>query len=186
VSIQTKQELRQLIFDRIKAQKEDVALFKSRVICEKLLGLPEFKGARTILCYASFRGEVDTFVLMQTAMDLKKRVALPLVRKEDKRIMAMLINSLSELRDGVYGIPSPADLAQNSLSPFELDLVVVPGVAFDRRNNRLGRGAGYYDKFLSQLPATTPTIGLAYDLQIVDEIPGIEAHDRPVATVITN
>ena len=62
----------------------------------------------------------------------------------------------------------------------------MPGVAFDRRNNRLGRGAGYYDRFLSDLPVTTPTIGLAYDLQVVDALSGIEAHDRRVALVITN
>ena len=184
--IQTKQELRQLILGRIKAQKEDVALLKSRVICEKLLDLPEFRGARTILCYASFRGEVETFVLMKTVMEFKKRVALPLVRKKDKRIVAVLINSLNELQSGAYGILAPVDMAQNALSPCELDLVVVPGVAFDRSNNRLGRGAGYYDKFLSELPATTPTIGLAYDIQIVDVIPGLETHDRPVSAVITN
>jgi 5-formyltetrahydrofolate cyclo-ligase len=68
----------------------------------------------------------------------------------------------------------------------ELDLVVVPGVAFDRQNNRLGRGAGFYDRFLFELPSTTPTISLAYDLQIVDALLGLEPHDRPVTQVVTN
>ena len=186
MSIQTKQELRQLILDLIKGQKEEVRLSKSRVILEKVTALPVFKNARTILCYASFRGEVDTFALMQRAMALKKRVALPLIRKEEQQIVPMLIKSLTELRPGPYGIQEPPDLPENRLNAEELDLVVVPGVAFDRRNNRLGRGAGYCDRFLSDLPVTTPTIGLAYDLQVVDAIIGMQLHDRPVSRVITN
>jgi len=186
VFIQSKQELRQLILDLIKGQKEEVRLFKSRVIFEKVTALPVFKNARTILCYASFRGEVDTFALMHRAMELKKRVALPLMRKEEQQIVPMLIKSLTELKPGAYGIQEPPDLPQNRLHADELDLVVVPGVAFDRRNNRLGRGAGYYDRFLSVLPVTTPTVGLAYDLQVVDALSGIEPHDRPVSLVITN
>jgi 5-formyltetrahydrofolate cyclo-ligase len=186
VNIQGKQELRKLILDRIKVQKEDVALLKSRVIVEKVMALPVFKSAGTILFYASSRGEVDTFALMQRAMELKKRVALPLVRKEERHIIAVLIKSLTELKAGSYGIQEPLDVPQNYLSADELDLVIVPGVAFDRQNNRLGRGAGYYDRFLSKLPARVPTIALAYDLQVVDAISGIEAHDRPVTQVITN
>ena len=186
MSIQTKQELRQLILDLIKGQKEEVRLSKSRVILEKVTALPVFKNARTILCYASFRGEVDTFALMQRAMALKKRVALPLIRKEEQQIVPMLIKSLTELRPGPYGIQEPPDLPQNRLKAEELDLVVVPGLAFDRCYDRLGRGAGYYDRFLSDLPVTTPTIGLAYDLQVVDAIIGMQPHDRPVSRVITN
>ncbi len=186
MSIQTKQELRQLILDLIKGQKEEVRLFKSRVIFEKMTALPVFKSAGTILFYASFRGEVDTFALMQKAMELKKRVALPLVRKEEQCIVPMLIKSLTELKAGSYGIPEPPDVPQKRLNADELDLVVVPGVAFDRRNNRLGRGAGYYDRFLLELPSATPTIALAYDLQVVDALPGLEPHDRPVKFVITN
>ncbi len=184
--IQSKQELRQLILDLIKGQKEEVRLFKSRIIFEKVIALPVFKNARTILCYASFRGEVDTLALMQRAMELKKRVALPLMRKEEQQIVPMLIKSLTELKPGAYGIQEPPDVPQNRLGADELDLVVVPGVAFDRQNNRLGRGAGYYDRFLSDLPAAIPTVGLAYDLQVVDALYGIEPHDRPVALVITN
>ena len=186
MATQSKQELRQLILDLIKGQKEDVRLFKSRVIFEKVTALPVFKSARTILFYASFRGEVDTFALMQRAMELKKRVALPLIRKEEQQIVPMLIESLTELETGPYGIQSPVDVPQNRLNADELDLVVVPGVAFDRCNNRLGRGAGYYDRFLADLPATIPSIGLAYDLQVVDVLWGIESHDLPVTLVITN
>ena len=188
MSSTSKQELRALILDRIKAQKEEVALFKSRVIAEKVMILPVFKSARTILFYASFQGEVETFSLMQQAMELNKRVALPLVRrsKGKQHLIPVLIKSLSELKPGSYGIQEPQDIPQNHLRAEELDLVVVPGVAFDRQLNRLGRGKGYYDRFLAELPITTPTIALAYDIQVVDAIVGIEAHDRPVSFLITN
>ncbi len=186
VNIHVKQELRQRILDRIKEQKEEIALSKSRIIFAKVIALPVFQSARTILFYASFRGEVDTFALMREAMVLNKRVALPLIRKEEQRIVPMLIKTLSGLRPGPYGIMTPEDEPRDRVDAAELDLVVVPGVAFDRRHNRLGRGAGYYDRFLSGLSATTPTIGLAYDLQVVDAITGIEAHDRPVTYLVTN
>ncbi len=186
VKIPVKQELRQQVLDRIKEQKEEIALSKSRIIFAKVIALPVFQSARTILFYASFRGEVDTFALMREAMVLNKRVALPLIRKEEQRIVPMLIKTLSELKPGHHGILTPEDVPQDRVDAAELDLVVVPGVAFDRHNNRLGRGAGYYDRFLSGLPAATPTIGLAYDLQVVDAIAGIEAHDRPVTYLVTN
>jgi len=186
VNIPVKQELRQLILDRIKEQKEGVALSKGRVIFAKVTALPVFQSAGTILFYASFRGEVDTYALMREAMRLNKRVALPLIRKEDQRIVPMQIKTLSELKPGLHGIMTPADVPQDRLDVAELDLVVVPGVAFDRRHNRLGRGKGYYDRFLSGLPAATPTLGLAYDLQVVDAIPGLEVHDRPVTYLVTN
>ena len=67
-----------------------------------------------------------------------------------------------------------------------IELVVVPGVAFDRRNFRLGRGGGYYDRFLAKIPSHTPTIGLAFDFQMIDALPEKETHDRPVSLVLTN
>jgi 5-formyltetrahydrofolate cyclo-ligase len=182
----TKQELRKSILDIIKTQKEDDAFRKSRVILDKFLALPVFVTAQTILFYASFKGEVDTFAIMDKAIELKKRVALPLVRKETEEIIPMLIRSTRELHRGAYGILEPAFSPDRTVDVRALDLIVVPGLAFDRKNNRLGRGAGYYDRFLSRLPDTTPKIGLAYDFQVVDAIPGLLPHDRPVSQVLTN
>jgi len=182
----TKQELRQRILDIIKTQKEEDAFRKSRVILDKFLALPVFVTAQTILFYASCKGEVDTFAIMDKAIELKKRVALPFVKKETEEIIPMLIRSTRELHRGTYGIPEPAFAPDRGVDVRALDLIVVPGLAFDRKNNRLGRGAGYYDRFLSRLPATTPILGLAYDFQVVDAIPGLLPHDRPVTQVLTN
>ncbi len=182
----TKQEFRQRILDLIKHQKEEDAFFKSRVICSKLLSLPVFQSAKTIMFYVSFRGEVNTLPMMEKAIELKKRVAVPVVRKEERYLIPVEIHTLREFVPGPYGIPEPPFDAAQALRPEDLDLVVVPGVAFDHAGNRLGRGAGYYDRFLSVLPSATPTVGLGYDLQIVPVIPGLEPHDRRVTTVLTN
>lgn len=183
----TKQEMRRHILDLIKSQKEEVALIKNRSIFEKFLTLPVFVSARTILFYVSFKGEVDTFAMMDKAIELGKMVAVPCLVKEEKKIIPVVIASTKELKTGAYGIPEPnKDNSPGRLSLEEIDLVVVPGLAFDRLGNRLGRGAGYYDRLISTLPFSTPTIGLAYDLQIVGVIPSLEAHDKPVTIVLSN
>ncbi len=186
MNIPTKQELRKRILDLIQNQKEEDALRKDRVILEKFLALPVFERAKTILFYASIKGEVDTFAMMERSLELKKRVVLPVVQEEAKYIIPMMIRSMKELKPGTYDIPEPAVSMERAIALEEIDLVVVPGVAFDRKNNRLGRGAGFYDRFLSELPLTTPTIGLAYDVQIVEALPGLETHDRPVTQVLTH
>ncbi|MBF0569211.1 MAG: 5-formyltetrahydrofolate cyclo-ligase [Candidatus Omnitrophica bacterium] len=186
MEIPTKQELRKRILDLIQNQKEEDALRKSRVILDKFLALPVFKKAKTVLFYASCRGEVDTFAMMDRAIELKKRVALPRVQKENKKITAIMIASTQGLKPGAYNIPEPEFQTERVLNPKDIDLVVVPGVAFDRQGNRLGRGAGFYDRFLSELPSSTVTIGLAYDLQLVEALTGLERHDRPVTQVLTN
>jgi 5-formyltetrahydrofolate cyclo-ligase len=186
VVIPTKQELRQAILDRILNQKEDEASFKSQVISEKFLALPVFQRAKTILFYASIKGEVDTFAMIEKALALEKRVALPVVRKKEKKIVPALVTTLSGLTKGAYGILEPESSGTHEVPLREIDLVVVPGLAFDQKNNRLGRGAGYYDRFLSELPLKTPTVGLAFDFQVVNVLPGLKPHDRPVTLVLTN
>jgi 5-formyltetrahydrofolate cyclo-ligase len=182
----TKQELRQRILDIIKTQKEDDAFRKSRIIQDKFLALPVFETAQTIMFYASFQGEVDTFAAMDKAIELKKRVVLPTVRIETAEIIPIMINSTQELKRGAFGIPEPVFSQDRIAAARTIDLVVVPGVAFDRNNFRLGRGVGFYDRFLARLPATTHTLGFAYDFQMVDALPGLRPHDRPVSQVITN
>jgi len=186
VIIQTKQELRKAILEHILNHKEEDSFSKSRVILEKFLASSVFQGAKTFLFYASIKGEVDTSAMIEQAFRLKKIVALPLVQKKERQIIPVVIRTAGELKTGAYGIPEPLHSADRVISPGQIDLAVVPGVAFDKSNNRLGRGAGYYDRFLSQLPLKTPIVGLAYDFQVVDAIPGLEPHDRPVTMVLTN
>jgi 5-formyltetrahydrofolate cyclo-ligase len=155
------------------------------MILVKLLRLPEFQKAKTVLFYASFDGEVETFEMIKQAVQLGKIIALPTVIRQAQKLIATVIsNPETDLEKGPHGILQ-AKPGRTTLEPDDLDLAIVPGVAFDRNNYRLGRGGGFYDRFLVTLPERIPTIGLAFDFQIVDTLPR-EDHDKAVSHVLTN
>ncbi len=181
----TQKTLRERLLKQLRNQKEEDRIKKSRSIEAKLFAIPEFQRSRTILFYASFDGEVETFAMMQRAQTLGKTIALPTILKNQKTLTPVAAEDLQALAEGPYGILQPPPTAR-PLAPQSLDLVIVPAVAFDKSNNRLGRGAGYYDRFLSGLPSEIPTIGLAFDFQIVECLPQLASHDHPVSRVISN
>ncbi len=181
-----KQTLRQKLLGLLKNQKEEIRRQKSRLIQKRLFTTPAFQAAKTVMLYCSFDGEVETGEMIKQAKKMGKNVAVPVTVRTEKKIIPSLVNNIEEeLTDGPYGIKQPKQERQHFVDNDRLDLVVVPGVAFDRCNNRLGRGEGYYDRFLKLLPSTTPTIGLAFDFQLVDALPELEAHDIPVSLVLT-
>lgn len=160
---------------------------KSQRIQKQLFLTPEFKTSQIILFYASFDGEVDTVDMIKHTIALGKKVALPITLKDQKKLIPTLIeHAEKELQEGPYGIKQPKLDPSRQLDPTVLDLIIVPGLAFDRQNHRLGRGAGYYDRFLSSFPSRNPVFGLAFDFQIVDHLPPPEDHDIQVSRVIFN
>lgn len=186
-SFSPKHELRERILTLLRKQEDKKRFLKSALIAQKLFESAVFKKSKTILFYASFDGEVDTFEMIKKAFNFKKRVGLPIVDRNKKRLIPALVSPmLGDLEEGPYGIQQPQESSSSTLSLKELDLVIVPGVAFDKANNRLGRGQGFYDRFLAKIPKDTPTVGLAFDFQIVENIPSLEAHDMRVSAVISN
>ena len=182
----SKEAIRKEILTLLRNQKEEERLAKSKVIGAKLFELPEYKRARTILFYASFDGEVETFSMMAQAKKDQKTVCLPVIIKTKKQIIPTIVEDLENgLEIGPYGIKTPKENSQ-SLQKEDLDLVVVPGVAFDRCNYRLGRGEGYYDRFLSCLPSKVSIVGLAFDFQIVESLPIHNELDIPVTQYLSN
>ncbi len=182
-----KQDLRKRILTLLRQQQENDRLAKSRQILAKLLQQQVFIKSSTVLFYAAFDGEVDTFDMIKEAQRLNKVIGLPKIIREERRLVPLRVDALeTEVLDGLYGIKEPKDSVHARLLPEAIDLVVVPGIAFDKKNNRLGRGGGYYDRFLGSLPEHIPTIGLAFDFQIVDVLPSIEVHDIPVTSVLVN
>ena len=180
-----KNKLRERILALLSNQKEEERLKKSLQAAVKLYRTQEFKEAKVILFYASFDGEVDTFEMMKQAQKADKIVALPCVDMKFNTMIPRIVKKLEDLKVGSYGIKEP-DKKSTEVDLKNIDLVIVPGVAFDRNNNRLGRGGGYYDRFLKKLPKGKPSIGLAFDFQIVDEIPSMESHDKAVSFFLTN
>lgn len=158
----------------------------SRQICRTLAALPEYLQARTLLCYVDMRCEVRTRHFLPTAWEHGKRVIVPYC--VGSQLKLFLLESVEELAPGTYQIPEPraelrgrpdrkADIAR-------VDLVVVPGVAFDRRGGRLGWGKGYYDRLLRRARPETPLVALAFECQLVGHVP-VEPHDVRVHKVIT-
>ena len=154
---------------------------RSKKVQDLLLGMRTIVDAQSIGIYVSYEGEVDTHSLIELFLRQKKNVFVPLVQREKKRMSFSQIKSLQDLSPGEYGILEPILELRNGREP-NLDVIVVPGVAFDNKGSRLGQGGGYYDQFLKKTDATS--IGLAYDFQILAEIP-LEEHDRPVDFVVS-
>lgn len=142
---------------------------------EALLSSEEWTLAGSVLLYLPIRGEAETGLLAETAVDQGKRLLLPRVEKGARRLWLHQWSGTSgELVSGAYGIPEPRpDLER--VEPGEVDLVVVPGVAFDRHGNRLGYGGGYYDRALPGMGRAFK-VGLGFAFQVVDDLPA-EAHD---------
>jgi 5-formyltetrahydrofolate cyclo-ligase len=152
---------------------------KSREIEERLFSLPDFKSARTILFFASFKSEVDTEPMIRRALTFGKRVVLPKVKKTELGLFEITDFS-TDVSPGAWGIPEPYETRPVALD--EIDLVIVPGAAFDKWGNRLGYGAGFYDKLLSTFRKMT--IALAFEAQILPRVPA-ELHDVPIRKIAT-
>lgn len=164
----TKQKIRSRILLKLKIQKEEDRNRKSKLIKTKLFRARVFKKAKKVMFFISFGGEVNTQDMIKETQEMGKIVAVPVCRK-NRVIRPSILSTKAKLVRGLYEIYEPA--IKRFIDPEALDLVVVPGVAFDKSGNRLGRGKGYYDCFLHKLPDKTVSIGLAYDFQILPSVP---------------
>lgn len=149
-------------------------------IKNRLFSLPEYDSAKTICSYVSFCSEVETYDIIKESIAAGKRVIVPKIDLVHKVLLLSEINSFDELKQGAYGILEPDMIRPANID--EIDLFIVPGIAFDRAGNRLGRGKGYYDKLLSS--TSSVKIGLAYEIQLEKEIPH-DNHDIKIDIVLT-
>ena len=147
-----------------------------------VLTLPVYRDAEAVALYSPLGNEVETAEIRRDALETGKRLYYP--RIEDERARMVRVRSEAELVPGRYGILEPVgDQALPGHGDAAL-VVFVPGVAFDRSGNRLGRGSGWYDRFLGDLAVPVPRVSLAYEFQLLDGVP-VEPGDRPVDVVVT-
>ncbi len=182
----TKQVLRQRLLQKLRVQPEPLRLAKSIKVARALRRSALYRKARSLLCYVAADGEVETRPLLAQALLDGKRVAVPVIVKRHKKLIAAEIRDVEKDLNfqGPFGIPEPKVSARRRVGAGTLDLILVPGVAFDRQGRRLGRGGGYFDRFLSEVPAAIPRVGLAFHFQLLKKIPW-EIHDQPVRRIIT-
>lgn len=139
-----------------------------------------FRAAHTVLLYSSLPDEVDTHTFIRR-WEGRKRILLPVV-VSDSELELRVYTGSGNMRRGAFNIDEPAGAAFTDYG--SIDLAVIPGVAFDRHGNRLGRGRGYYDRLLARLGrAGVPTIGVCFYFQKLDAIPA-ETHDIAVGEVL--
>jgi 5-formyltetrahydrofolate cyclo-ligase len=157
---------------------------KVKELKKKLFLLEEFKQAKCVMFYVSKHYEVDTHEMIDDSIAMGKKVVVPITLKEEKILKpSELRNREKELIKGHYGIHQPGEGHVRSIPLEEVDLMVVPALAFDKFCHRLGHGGGYYDRFLEKMPQPVFTVGLAFDFQIVDKLP-THATDIPVDRVL--
>lgn len=173
--IEHKRAIRQLIKERKKQLSFDERDEFSQRIFQSLVQQDVFQRARNVLCYWSMPDEVQThpFILEHLA---DKTWLLPAIN--DNTMVIRHFQGIDDLKEGVLGISEPIGEAFNE----KIDLVIVPGMAFDRQGNRLGRGKGYYDHFLAQ--NTVYAIAVAFHCQLIDEVP-VEPWDVIMRQIIT-
>lgn len=183
--IEKKQLREKILLQRSLLTKEEIKE-KSKAIFDKLMNLPQFSSSEVILCYIDFRNEVETLSFLHSCLSMGKRVAVPLVVKdqETNEMWACEISNMENLIISHYGILEPKAGKYIKLEPGDIDLVVVPGSVFDIHRQRIGYGAGYYDVFLRQTRDCCYKVAVAFDLQVVENVP-VEQHDITMDKIIT-
>jgi len=162
---------------------EEIKNYSDKII-DALIDSEFFKQSNNIMCYVSFNSEVYTHQFISKAIENGKNISVPYVDPINKIMLPCNINSIDELVIGHYGILSPDQKNLKSIDPKSIDLVIVPGAAFDREGYRVGYGGGYYDKFLPTLKKDAKKVGLAFSFQLIDKVPH-EKYDIPVDFIIT-
>jgi 5-formyltetrahydrofolate cyclo-ligase len=179
-----KKQLRQQIRERIAAIRPADLQLRSAAACRLLCETEEYRRADVILIFLSTAHEVDTSSIAIQAWRDGKRVLAPRVSWEQRRMLPVEIQSLTtDVEPGQMGIREPTEGLP--VPVLDIDLVVVPGLAFDERGNRLGRGRGFYDRFLSHRDLRAVSCAIALEEQIVPEVP-VGEHDKPVQMIVTD
>jgi 5-formyltetrahydrofolate cyclo-ligase len=180
-----KKEIRAQAHERRNAQENKDEL--SREICARFVALPEYVRAQTVMYYIDVRSEVRTRHDLPQALTQGKKIVVPWCNDQGELELFHLEN-MDELAIGMYKILEPAPalrlLPAKQVKALELDLIMVPGVAFDRSGARMGHGKGYYDKLLQHARPDAPLVALAFECQLFPEIP-TAAHDIFMDSIIT-
>lgn len=163
---------------------EQEALTKSEFIREKIEEIPEFQRNETLSIYVAKQEEreVETRGMIKSWLG-EKEILVPYVVGENLDLCPIQ-NFKSDMCRGTFGVMEPKEEVRCPVSVDKVNVIFVPGVAFDAKGNRLGYGGGYYDRLLQELPNETAFVGLAYDFQITDHVPNGEG-DVPMDKIVT-
>ncbi len=181
-----KRKLRARYLETRKGLSEGDRREKSEQIWNNLRELEEFRTAGTVMVYVDIGSEVHTKRFFRGLREEGKRVVVPYCKIPTQEIgLAEIVDPETQLVPGAFGVPEPERSLRDNFFKSDLQLIICPGVAFDRQGGRLGRGKHYYDSFLGELRGRVPIVGLAFAGQIMDEQLPFEYHDVPMDEVVT-
>lgn len=181
-----KQEIRTQMVDLLKGMSNDVRAAKTTAIEDRLFDFANFLEANIALLYINTENEVATRKIIKRALNHNKIVVLPAFKQEKRKVLLMKVdNPESQLKLGPRGVPEP-DEAKCKKVPIDcIDIAIVPGIAFDEKGARIGIGMGYYDRLIPELPITTRKVSLAFEEQLLQQIP-MEHHDKHIDILVTD
>lgn len=179
-----KDDLRKSFLKKRDELDYDTRIQNDKIILRNLIGLKEYRDANAIMCFVSFRSEVDTHDLIEESLRRGKRVIVPVVKREDNTLILCEIKSFLELKKGYMGILEPEIKESNIVEPNAIDLCFVPGAVFDDFGFRIGYGGGYYDRLIPQMREDAVKIGICYDIQRVEKLSPDE-YDQKVDIIVT-
>lgn len=173
-----KKALRRQIAAQKKAMTGDEIRKKSADLAQRFLNHPLYRQAHTVYGYLPYNQEVRIELILEQALEDGKKIAVPKVYGDEMRFL--YLQDLDSVEEGYAGIPEP--VADGPVADDPTALVIMPGLAFDPKGNRMGYGGGFYDRFLEKEP-NHPTVALCYDFQMLPELQ-TEEHDIPVDVVL--
>ncbi len=176
-----KETRKNLLKERDSLSKEEVSV-KSNAVCEKLAKVLSGNNIQTVMTYIPSGNETDVLPVVRQLLAAGKRIVAPICTGPGIMIPSMIEDLEKDLVPGYFGILAPREERPVPLS--EIDAVIVPGVGFDKKGNRLGFGGGYYDRFMPKLRQDALKVAVCYDLQILPELEP-EPWDYPVDMIIT-
>ncbi|WP_329385293.1 5-formyltetrahydrofolate cyclo-ligase [Anaerofustis butyriciformans] len=156
---------------------------KNKLIFEELINNKDIKNSKNIMCFVSFKNEVDTHKFIKYMLKNNKNIYIPIIDSKNKIMNISKLKSFDELEKGFYGILEPKKEFIRITNPNILDIVITPGIVFAKDNYRIGYGGGFYDKFFANKKLKAKKIGLCFSEQIIESIP-IDKYDIPVDYII--
>jgi len=178
-----KRALREVVLARRDAMAGAQRSVADEALRARLAALPAIAEARTILCFASFRTEIDTLPFIALCLARGATVALPLIVGPHHMEAFVVSDPARDLVPGRFDIPEPRPELP-LVDPGTIDVVIVPGSVFDLEGGRMGYGGGFYDTYLGRLRPDAPRVAIAYELQLVERVPR-EPHDLCVDLIVT-
>lgn len=189
--VEQKKKIRGEMKEKLRAADQAELATASQKLCQKISELPEFQQAQNLAFYMPLKTEANILPLLETSLKQKKNCFVPKVRPDGSCLMDfyLLANDKplqEQLEPGAFGIMEPKSSLPKlteQIPPCEL-CMLVPAVSFDKSKNRLGKGKGFYDRFLQNYPKPVKKIGVCFDFQLIGALP-TESTDFPMDVVIT-